>query len=218
MARVSFCMLTVLLAGCLGPVQGVFPAGSGQPTQTVYVVNHGWHTGIVVPTAPLPASIRPVWLDVTRHPHLEMGWGDDGFYRAEQVTSGIALRAMFWRNPAVLHVVAVDKPPEVYFAGSGIIAVTVSAEGFRRLCTYLADSYATTDRGEVFDLGTGIYGTSRFYRATGHYYFPNTCNKWTARALRATGAPISPFYALRAENVFSQSRKFGVVVRELPTD
>ena len=41
------------------------------------------------------------------------------------------------------------------------------------------------------------------------------CNKWTARGLRATGAPITPFYAIRAANVFSQASKFGTTVREL---
>jgi uncharacterized protein (TIGR02117 family) len=208
-------MLLLLGAGCLGPVQGVFPAASGERTDAIYVVNHGWHTGIVVPSNRLPLYAQPHMDSAKRSRYVEIGWGDDGFYRADKVTSGIALRAMFWRNPAVLHVVAMDAAPDAYFPYSGIIKITVGTNGFDQLCSYLSASYATNALGMPIDLGEGIYGTSRFYRATGHYYFPNTCNKWTARALRATGAPITPFYAVRAANVFNQSRKFGVVVREM---
>ena len=219
LATTTFLNVLLLMGtGCLAPVPGVFPAGRGEPTETVFVVNHGWHTGIVVPSARLPASARPPWGAVSRSKYLEVGWGDDGFYRADKVTSGIALRAMFWRNPAVLHVVAMDEPPNLCFPYSGIIKITVSTNGFNRLCSYLAEAYAIGGASGPTDLGKGIYGNSRFYRATGHYYFPNTCNKWTARALRATGAPITPFYAVRAKNVFNQSRKFGVIVRELSGD
>lgn len=217
MLRTASVLICVLLsgAGCYSPVPGLFPARRGEPTEKIFVVNHGWHTGIVVPTAKLPASARPPLADAAHSQFLEIGWGDDGFYRADKVTSGIALRAMFWCNPAVLHVVALDKPPNLYFPDSGLIEVTVGTNGFNRLCAYLSASYATNSYGVPLDLGKGIYGASRFYRATGHYYFPNTCNKWTARALRATGAPITPFYSLRAENVFNQSRNFGVVLHEL---
>lgn len=212
-------LLAVVLAstatGCLGPVAGVYPPRLREQTETVFVVNHGWHTGIVVPTASLPDSAKPLWAGAERGRYLEFGWGDDGFYRADKVTSGTALRAMFWRNPAVLHVVSLDEPPEEYFPYSGVIRINVTTNGFQRLCSYLEQSYKRDEEHNPIDLGKGIYGESRFFRATGHYYFPNTCNKWTARGLRATGAPISPFYSVRAANVFRQSRKFGIVDREL---
>lgn len=211
-------LVLILFTGCLSPVPGLFPTRKGERTETVFVVNHGWHTGIVVPAEHLPTTARPAWTTNSSCKYLEVGWGDDGFYRADRITSGIALRAMFWRNPAVLHVVAMDKPPDKYFPYSGIIAITVGTNGFNHLCSYLSESYATNATGTHIDLGKGIYGNSRFYRGTGHYYFPNTCNKWTARALRTTGAPITPFYSIRAANVFNQSRNLGTVIRELSED
>ena len=42
------------------------PGAKTEPTETVYVVNHGWHTGIVVPAAILPATARPPWEAVQR--------------------------------------------------------------------------------------------------------------------------------------------------------
>jgi uncharacterized protein (TIGR02117 family) len=124
------------------------------------------------------------------------------------------LKALFWRNPAVLHVVAMDKSPESYFPYSGIIRVDVGEEGYRRLCDYLAASYGTDANGRHIDRGPGIYGVSRFYKATGHYYFPNTCNVWTARAVRSTGVPISPPISIMAGTVFSQTEHFGVLERK----
>jgi uncharacterized protein (TIGR02117 family) len=216
---VAFCLLASALTGCLGPVAGVFPPKPGEPTETVFIVNHWWHTGIVVETQALPESARPSWPAAAQSRYLEIGWGDDGFYRAEKPTLGIALRSVFWRNPAVLHVVALDREPIDYFPEGGIVRVAVSTNGFNRLCRYLSASYATQGPGwSPIDLGQGIYGDSRFYRATGHYYFPNTCNVWTARALRSTGAPITPCYAARAENVFNQASEFGTVERGLEDD
>ena len=205
----------VCLTGCLHPVPGMFPVKNGQAGETIYVVDHGWHTGIIVKSDKLPAAARPQWSAVDQSKYLEIGWGDEGFYRAEKITSGITLKAMFWRNASVLHVVAMDKEPEAYFPYSAIIRVAITTNGFDGLCDYLSRSYATNSAGRQIDLGKGIYGNSRFFRAVGRYYFPNTCNRWTAGALRATGAPISPFYAVRAENVLNQTRKFGAILQKL---
>lgn len=56
-----------------------------------------------------------IHLAVAESKYLEIGWSDDGFYCAEKVTVEIALHALFWRNPAVLHVVAMDEDPLVFF-------------------------------------------------------------------------------------------------------
>lgn len=205
---------SLFLAGCAAPVRGLFPPKPGAKTETVYVVDHGWHTGLIVKSSSLPPDARPDWPGFRGSQYLEIGWGDDGFYRAQKVTLGITLKALFWRNPAVLHVVAMDQPPEIYFPSSGLVRVTLSEEGYRRLCDFLAASYGKDAKGRHIDLGRGIYGESRFYRATGHYYFPNTCNVWTAHALRAAGAPIQPACSELAGSVFSQAGHFGVLVRK----
>ncbi|MBI2162013.1 MAG: DUF2459 domain-containing protein [Candidatus Rokubacteria bacterium] len=44
----------VLAAGCVGPVQGLYPPGEGESVRSVWVVNHGWHTGIVVRRQDVP--------------------------------------------------------------------------------------------------------------------------------------------------------------------
>jgi hypothetical protein len=62
-------------------------------------------------------------------------------------------------------------------------------------------------------LGPGLYGNSRFYLSRETYHLFNTCNVWTARALRAAGLPITPARAISVESLMSQARKFGAVVQ-----
>jgi uncharacterized protein (TIGR02117 family) len=206
------------LAACAAPVRGLFPPHPGQKTETFYLLEHGWHDGLIVKSDTLPRAARPDWTAPPwrgrQFKYLEVGWGDAGFYNAKKITPGITLKALFWKNPAVLHVVAMDQPPEIYFRDSGLVRVTVSEEGYRRLCDYLAAAYKTDAGGHRIDLGPGLYGESRFYAATGFYYSFNTCNVWTARALRATGVPVSPACSIFARPLFNQATHFGVLVRK----
>ena len=50
-----------------------------------------------------------------------MGWGDDGFYRSDKITTGVTLKALFWPTPSVLHVVGFNDAPESYFVESKVV-------------------------------------------------------------------------------------------------
>lgn len=206
-------MLAIFSGGCVGPVQGLYPPKGDDPGRIVYVVNHGWHTGIVVQRQEVPENIWPVTRDFPNARYLEVGWGDEGFYQAQEITSGLALKAIFWPTPSVLHVVAFDPPVERYFSQSDVVAVRLTDQGFRKMLQFIGATHARTENGAAIRLGPGLYGKSFFYRAQGSYWLMKTCNTWTAEALRAGGAPITPFYALTAGNVTYQTKKFGTAVR-----
>jgi uncharacterized protein (TIGR02117 family) len=209
-------LLAALVAGgtgCLSPVKGVFPPAAGTPHRTVHIVSHGWHTGVIVSRADIPTNVWPAQRDFARFEFLEVGWGDDGFYRADKITTGITLKALFWGNPSVLHVVGFNEPPATYFSKSKLARVELSPEGFARLCQFIDTSYTRTAAGNTIPLGSGIYGHSEFYRANGSYYFPHTCNHWAAGALRAAGCPVTPLCSVTAGCVMGQVRRFGVVER-----
>ena len=48
----------------------------------VHVLSHGWNTGIVVKTADLAGRIPRLGERFRGYEHLEIGWGDAGFYQA----------------------------------------------------------------------------------------------------------------------------------------
>lgn len=145
--------------------------------------------------------------------YVEVGWGDEGFYRARKITPAITLRAIFLPTPGVLHVVGFSGPVDEYFPASEVLPVELSEDGFRELCRFIHDTYQRDEHGEAVRLGTGIYGDSAFYRSKGKYYFPNTCNVWTARAVRRAGVPIRPAGSITAGGVLRQARRVATAVQ-----
>ena len=216
MNRLTLLALLAVLAlgttGCLGPKKNLFPPAAEAPRKTIHVVSHGWHTGVIVSRADIPTNVWPAQRDFAEFESIEVGWGDDGFYRADEITTGITLKALFWPTPSVLHVVGFNGLPEREFPQSKVIRVELSEEGFVKLCARMDDEFTKTARGQTIPLGPGLYGESEFYRANQNYYFPKTCNWWTARTLRAAGCPITPLRSVTAGSVMRQVKKFGTVI------
>lgn len=201
--------MSILWAGCLGPVRGLYPAAPGAPTRSVYLVRHDWHTGIVVRRADIPPG---VWSESHHHPsarYLEVGWGDRDFYQADDPSFGVTCKAAFWPTPSVLQVVGFQEPLTRFYADSELLEVRLSIEGHRRVCEFIANTYARTAEGATERLKPSLYGEGRFYAAKGKFHIFRTCNSWSARALRAGGCPVTPAYAQTAANVLWQTRKFG---------
>jgi uncharacterized protein (TIGR02117 family) len=210
---VSLTVLALLCTGCLGPKKKLFPPAAGEPRKTIHVISHGWHASVIVSRADIPTNIWPAQRDFAEFESIEVGWGDDGFYRADKITLGITFKALFWPTPSVLHVVGFNGPPEREYPDSKVIRVELSQEGFKELCNYMDRAHAQTPAGQAIPLGTGLYGTSEFYRANGSYYFPKTCNSWTASALRSAGCPITPLWSITSGRVMSQAKRFGTVLQ-----
>lgn len=188
----------------------MYPPAPGAGTVETFVVNHGYHTGIVLPRAAAVeiaarhnlTAVAAVTTRFAAFTALEIGWGDEGFYRAaptiSAVTVPMALRALFWPgNPSVLHVVGLNESPAVVFGNSELVPVRLSMDGFARMMAMLDASFARTERGQApGDLGPGLYGPSLFYPAVGAFHLFNVCNHWVARLLDAAGVPTSPVLSL----------------------
>jgi uncharacterized protein (TIGR02117 family) len=213
LAPVGLLVLSVVAAGCAQSIEGLHPPAPGEPVKPVYVINHGWHTGIAVRRADIPEGVWPEHRDIPASEYVEVGWGDRHFYVAPEGTLGLALKAVFWPTSSVLHVVGFDGPVEHFFRQREIVEALVSARGLQQLAAFIGDAYAKHDSGTTIVVGPGQYANSRFYVAREKYSLLNTCNVWTARALRAAGLPIIPLYAITAANVMDQARAFGTVVK-----
>ncbi|MEX0929066.1 MAG: DUF2459 domain-containing protein [Balneolales bacterium] len=213
--QATLIVLLPLVQGCLGPVQELYPRNPDQRTVSIYIISHGWHAGIAFHTEDIPGS---AWIRDDSFPavnYLEVGWGDKGYYQASEITPGLIIKASFWPTPSVLHVAGFNTPTPRYFAGRQVVEVRITQEGMRELSAFIAGYFQTDDQGQAKPSGCGLYGTySSFYEAETWYYLPKTSNTWTARALRATGAPVTPLYALTSGNVMYQARRIGEVISE----
>jgi len=201
--------LWFLLAGCasLPPVAATGPESPGDRPVAVYVLGHGWHTGIVVPAGDLPPQLTGVKSRFGEAPFLEFGWGDKDFSQAGEVTASLALKASLWPTPAVMHVAAVPANVGAYFPRSEVHRLCLPRSGFDALLGFIAGSFRRAEGGGLLPLGRGLYGDSHFYEAVGDYTLFNTCNTWTAKGLKSAGFDVDPATKATAGSVMDYLRR-----------
>lgn len=199
-------LLLFILTDLPGRPNGPGGQGMDVPVQDVpvMVVDHGYHAGIILPRALLYERadalglprLREVARQFVAYEWLELGWGDEGFYRhvpeVAALSLPLALKALFGAdNPSVLHVVGFSGPPKDYFSLSDLVRIPADRDGLDGIARAI-EAVLASARGEgVQPLGAGLYGTSLFFRAVGAYHLTSNCNHWVARLVNAAGAPVS---------------------------
>ena len=154
------------------------------------------------------AALSAIATRFADHPFVEIGWGDAEFYRsvptAGAMTVSLAAHALFTTgNPSVLHVVGLPQSPPAAFPVATIVRIELSEHGFARLLARLEATFATRSDGlPLEDLGPGLYGQSRFFRAVGWFSLAHVCNHWVADLLDAAGVPTAPLLATLPGGLF----------------
>lgn len=208
-------LLCTMLAGLLltacyrdpGAIRPTVGESGGGPVHAVYVANHGWHTGVIIPAGDINVVLPALHTRFGGSAYCEFGWGDAAYYQAREKTAGLAMRALFWPTDTVMHVAAVPHEPETYFSGSDVIKIFVTKDDAARLREFIRRSFRLDADGNPQPLGGGAYGDSQFYRAVGTFFFTNTCNKWTARALQSAGLDVSTAFNLTAGSLMQDLRR-----------
>lgn len=167
----------------------------------IYVVSHGWHTGLVVPSKLIQSRIPELKHRFKNTPYIEFGWGDKVFYQSKEVTTGLILRAVFWPTESVIHAVAVPQKAVQYFPNSHVEKICLNSIEYSTLIQFIQNSFFRNKDDKIVKLKQGIYGDSQFYKAVGDFHLMNTCNKWTAKGLKSAGMDISTTFKLSAESV-----------------
>ncbi|HEY3068368.1 MAG TPA: DUF2459 domain-containing protein [Methylomirabilota bacterium] len=181
MARLT--VVVFFLEGCASPAVYRETPVTCEPSHGVFVVSHGWHSGIVINTHDLVKLLPPLAADIGEAGLVEVGWGEERFYQAASGTSGMALRALLRPNASVLHVVPLARPPRESFPGSDIVEVWMDEAGYEATLAFVARSFTRATEGGLLRLGPSLYGGGWFYRAEGSFHAFNTCHTWVARAI-----------------------------------
>lgn len=202
----------VVLVGAIGAIAAPCRAAPDQPAAlTVHVVSHGWHSGLVVPAALAEAHDWPARREFADALYYEVGWGDRAYYQAADPGWWLGLRALLWPSPGVLHVVALQGPPQTSLPGVPTTAVSLSPEGAQRLGAAIAASHERDAEGRPVAFGPALYGQGRFYASVERFHLFATCNVWVARRLREAGIELQPALALTAGMLLEQLRPAAAV-------
>ena len=166
----------------------------------VYVVTHGWHTGIAMRAADIDfARWRPL-PHPERAKYIEIGWGDRDYYPAPGFNLWYGFKALAWPTPSVLHVTGFNEPPARYFPASEVVELHLARAGFERLLAYITASF----EADPAPIAASLYASGAFYPSREKFHLFKTCNVWVARALRAAGIEVRS--SLTTEGLMSQLR------------
>lgn len=204
-----------VLATLLGAVLVTAPAPDPKP-RTIYILSTPIHAEIVVPIvddvadwrgliatpafAGDPAE-RDLLADVATH--ASIGWGAESFYRNVRRLSDIRPRYVLdglW-DESLVHVTMIGDPAAI----PGIIPLTLTEAGYRRLIGELRAAFALNDGVAIPVAGANYYANDGFFRGIGAYSPLVTCNEWVAARLRSAGVAVGRF------TPFSQTLRFSLL-------
>ena len=183
-----------------------------QNAKYVYLVKHGWHAGIVISVKDIPEPLIPEKDFFGNVRYLEIGWGDSGFYQANNITASLTIKALFSPTKSVMHVAAFNHPVRTYFSKSQIIKLKVTEESFYKLIRFVHNSFDRNGKKKAIAFSKGRYGYSFFFKGIGSYHIFQTCNRWVAQALQQANIPIHTLYVATSESVMSQARYYGEII------
>ena len=174
---------------------------------TVYVVQEGWHTGIIFEINDVDPQY---WPEINYHQdkkYVDVGWGDEKFYQVPGFPVLIAARAVFWPTQSVMRVFAFNIPMRsAFLTGSRFLRIPLSGEQFAVLCSFISESYMTDENGNP-QTSTAYGETQIFFLSTRKYHLFRTCNTWVAIAFRKAGSGNRSFLVLNKNQLLRQLSK-----------
>ena len=169
----------------------------------IYVISHGWHTSFVLPASAIQQNNKALKARFGNTPYIEIGWGDKGFYQAEEITGSLTIRAILWPTESVIHAVAVPEKPDDYFVSNEIEEICLTENEYYSLVNFINNSFKRDLNNKIMPLQKGLYGNSQFYQGRGSYHILNTCNVWTAKGLASAGFDIVTMFKLTAGSIMN---------------
>jgi hypothetical protein len=157
-------------------------------TDVVYLIDHGWHTDIAIPSGELRGKMTVFQRIFPGLQVLVVGFGKRTFMMAPVTTSGDLLIGPFPGDGTILAVGLKGAPAVAYDQG---IEATIALPpgGAKRLSDFVWNTLKVED-GTPEKLADGFFPGSIFYATRTGYAGTYTCNTWTADALHAAGLPI----------------------------
>lgn len=209
---ISFLSAVMLSACSTAPyVVNHVPEQNPLRSETIFVTQHGddtgnEHTGIILSAKDLESDSPFLTERFDNAKYYEVGWGEKDYYQAKRKTADLEIKALYWPTKTAIHIVALRKEPAEHFPRAEIIKLQLSNSEYNSLRRYISSTFYLDQSKQVMPLKSGLYGDDQFYLANGEYTILNTCNVWTAKALKSAGFDINPSNKLTAASVMGHLR------------
>jgi len=211
MRKLNLLLFLLIFSACSTPDHSLYPDDPLQRTVPVFIISHGWHTGIVIESEYFTERIFKTG-QIPQGTYLMFEWGDARYFPHDDPGIGLLLRAALLPTGSVIQITGLSKQPNYIFRQSKTVKIDITREGVSALSDFLARQLRKNFDGDFVFVQNGLYPNSSFFEAEKLYFFPRTSNTWTARALRQTGYPITPALALTARTVMKEAAEYGEVL------
>lgn len=211
----KLCIIIYLLSitACNSANKNIYPDELSMRTVPLFVISHGWHTGIAIQQEYISdwISVRD---QVPRGNYLMFEWGDADYFPSEDPGFGLLLKAALLPTPSVIQITGMNVTPDLYFQNSTVIQVNITPEGMSALTGFLYEQFHIHTDGQPSFVQAGLYPNSAFFEASQAYMLPRTSNSWTASALHKTGYPINPLFTFTSGSLIRKAKRDGIVLQQ----
>ncbi len=181
---------------------GLFSAEAGysqtiekQPADSpveLYVLQAGWHTGIILRTDEVSPEDWPEIINFRRSRYVDVGFGDERYYQAAGNPPALAARALLVPTSGVLHIVPFSVAPHDLYAGdTHLKKIEATPRQFAALCRVISESFERDENRQLIESRIGEKSRN-FFLAKEKYHLFYTCNTWVVRRLMEAGWDVDP--------------------------
>ncbi len=208
------CLVCPPLAGCTAPELPVPPADltAGPKTETIYVVERGWHTDIGLLATQAGDTLGQLRTTFPGVYTLVIGFGQRAYMLRPHPDFGDMLAALA-PGPGAILVTALRDTPQTAFPAGDVVVLQVSARGLARLTDFIAGSFDRAPDGALRPITGEPSADNLLYASTRTYSAGYTCNTWTAEALQTAGLPVHADSVVFADEVADQARRIAAASR-----
>ena len=107
----------------------------------IYIIKHDWHVGLIIESKKLNKIIPQLKQRFPNSKYYEIGWGDNDFYQANEINTGLTLQALFWPTNSVLHIVGLEDTPLEVFTNNKITTLYSDNENYKNLLEFIKSSF-----------------------------------------------------------------------------